>query len=553
MTQEQALDILKMGHNVFLTGAPGTGKTFVVNEYIEYLEDHDINVAVTASTGIAATHIGGQTIHSWSGVGIKENISEWDVEAMLEKKYLWNRFDKTDVLIIDEVSMLSAGLLDSIDRIAKAMRRSQAPFGGMQVVLVGDFFQLPPIGNADTLYAFQSNIWREAEMHVCYLEKSYRQDEGELWSLLTQIRNQDVDEGTHMTLSDCQEFRLSDVEPTRLYTHNADVDTINEQKLAELKTPLCTFPSHSRGAQKNIDSLKKSLLAPETLRLKEGALVMFVKNNPEKGYVNGTMGYVIDIDDTEITVGTYDGRQINVEAESWSITNDDGKILAEVIQLPLRLAWAITVHKSQGMTLDAAEIDLSKCFVPGQGYVALSRVRTIQGLKILGYNANALAIDPTVFHHDGKMKEFSGKIERRLTITDPGIIKKRHESFITDRGGSLKKVAKKTSKDRKKSTQSLTGELVAKKMTIPEMAQERGITEQTIFNHLQSLRDNGELTVKDITYLRPERDTFDTDVKRVQVAMKKAPDEKISTLKHDMLDDVYTYDELKLIKLFCGK
>ncbi len=402
MTQEQSLHILKMGHNVFLTGAPGTGKTYVVNEYIEYLEDHDINVAVTASTGIAATHIGGQTIHSWSGVGIKENISEYEVEAMLEKKYLWNRFDKTDVLIIDEVSMLSAGLLDSIDRIAKAMRRSHAPFGGMQIVLVGDFFQLPPIGNADTLYAFQADIWREADMHVCYLEKSYRQDEGELWSLLTQIRKQDVDEGTHMTLSDAQEFRMSDVEPTRLYTHNADVDTINEQKLSELTTPLRVFPAHTRGAKKNIETLKKSLLAPETLRLKEGALIMFVKNNSEKGYVNGTMGYIVDMDDDEIVAETFDGKRINVEAESWSVANDDGKILAEVIQLPLRLAWAITVHKSQGMTLDAAEIDLSKCFVPGQGYVALSRVRSIEGLKILGYNANALAIDPTVFHHDGK-------------------------------------------------------------------------------------------------------------------------------------------------------
>jgi len=551
MTQEQSLHILKMGHNVFLTGAPGTGKTYVVNEYIEYLEDHDINVAVTASTGIAATHIGGQTIHSWSGVGIKENISEYEVEAMLEKKYLWNRFDKTDVLIIDEVSMLSAGLLDSIDRIAKAMRRSHAPFGGMQIVLVGDFFQLPPIGNADTLYAFQADIWREADMHVCYLEKSYRQDEGELWSLLTQIRKQDVDEGTHMTLSDAQEFRMSDVEPTRLYTHNADVDTINEQKLSELTTPLRVFPAHTRGAKKNIETLKKSLLAPETLRLKEGALIMFVKNNSEKGYVNGTMGYIVDMDDDEIIAETFDGKRINVEAESWSVANDDGKILAEVIQLPLRLAWAITVHKSQGMTLDAAEIDLSKCFVPGQGYVALSRVRSIEGLKILGYNANALAIDPTVFHHDGKMKESSEQIKRRLAMTDEGKIKKRHEDFITGVGGSLKKVSKKAKKDKKQSTQEITGALISKEMSILDMAADRDLTTQTIFSHLQTLRDNGELTVKDIAYLRPDRDTFDNDVLRVQTAMKKAEDDKISTLKHDMLDDQYTYDELKMIKLFC--
>lgn len=552
MTQKQALDILKMGHNVFLTGAPGTGKTYVVNEYIEYLEDHDINVAVTASTGIAATHIGGQTIHSWSGVGIRDNLSEWDIEAMLEKKYLWNRFDTTDVLIIDEVSMLSAGILDSLDRLAQAMRRNHEPFGGMQIVLVGDFFQLPPIGNAETLYAFQADVWRTANIHVCYLEKSFRQDEGALWYLLQQIRNQDVDEDTHMTLSDAQEFRMSDVEPTRLYTHNADVDAINEQKLAELSTPMRVFSADERGTKKNIESLKKSLLAPEKLRLKEGALVMFVKNNLEKGYVNGTMGYIVDLDDDQIIVETYDGRRINVEAESWSVTNDDGKVLAEVIQLPLRLAWAITVHKSQGMTLDAAEIDLSKCFVPGQGYVALSRVRTIEGLKILGYNRNALAIDPNVFHHDSKMKESSEQIKRRLSVTDDSKLQQRHEDFITKSGGSLEK-KKKKKKNRKQSTQSLTGELALQKMSISEMAAERDLTEQTIFNHLQTLRDNGELTIADIEYLRPDRDTFDNDVLRVQTAMHKASDDKLSTLKHDLLDDQYSYDDLKLIMLFCEK
>ena len=550
MTQEQALDILKMGHNVFLTGAPGTGKTYVVNEYIEYLEDHDINVAVTASTGIAATHIGGMTIHSWSGVGIRDRLSDWDIESMLEKKYLWNRFDKTDVLIIDEVSMLSANLLDSLDRLAKAMRRNYAPFGGMQVVLVGDFFQLPPIGQ-DVKYAFHSTAWNEADIHVCYLEKSYRQDEGDLWSLLTQIRRQDIDEGVHLTLSDAREFRMSDVEPTRLYTHNADVDSINEQKLAELETPMRVFSAHTRGAKKNIETLQKSLLAPETLRLKEGALVMFVKNNLEKGYVNGTMGYIVDLNDDEIVVETYDGKRIMVESESWSVTNDDGKVLAEVIQLPLRLAWAITVHKSQGMTLDAAEIDLSKCFVPGQGYVALSRVRSIEGLKILGYNGAALSIDPNVYQCDGQMKESSEQIKRRLSVTDDSKLQKRHEDFIVGVGGSLKKVSKKKKKDRKQSTQDLTRELVMKQMSVEDMAAERDLTEQTIFNHLQTLRDRGDLSVEEIEYLRPDRDTFDNDIKRVEVAIKKADDDKLSTLKHDLLNDQYTYEELRLIKLFC--
>jgi hypothetical protein len=550
MTQEQALDILKMGHNVFLTGAPGTGKTFVINEYIDYLFAHNMSVAVTASTGIAATHIGGTTIHSWSGIGIKEKLSEWDVEAMLEKKYIWDRFDKTDVLVIDEVSMLSANLLDSLDMLARTMRNNPAPFGGMQIVLVGDFFQLPPIGGSDVAYAFQANVWKEANMHVCYLEKSYRQDEGPLWSLLCQIRNQDIDEETHLVLADCQELRVDDIEPTRLYTHNADVDTINEEKLSKLKTPLKIFSASTKGTKKHIETLQKTILAPESLRLKENALVMFVKNNLEKGYVNGTMGYIVELDD-EIIVETIEGKRINVEPESWTVTNDDGKVLAEVAQLPLRLAWAITVHKSQGMTLDAAEIDLSKCFVPGQGYVALSRVRSIQGLKILGYNSNALVIDETVLFHDKKMKASSEQIKRRLAMTEPSGITKRHTDFIVAKGGSLKKGEKKPKGSRKQSTYEITKVLVLEKMSVAEMAEKRDVSEQTIFNHLEVLRDNGDLSIEDINYLRPTRDTFDNDVLRVGNAIKKAPDEKLSTLKHDMLDDQYSYDELKLIKLFC--
>jgi len=550
MTQEQALHILKMGHNVFLTGAPGTGKTYVVNEYIKYLGEHDINVAVTASTGIAATHIGGVTIHSWSGMGIRESLSEWDIEAMLEKKYIWNRFDTTNVLIIDEVSMLSANMLDSLDRLARTMRNNHAPFGGMQIVLVGDFFQLPPISNTGVVYAFQAKVWKEADMHVCYLGKSYRQDEGPLYSLLCQIREQNIDDTTHELLAECQELRVQDIEPTRLYTHNIDVDTINEEKLAQLKTPLKIFHAQTRGSKKNVELLQKTMLAPEALRLKKGALVMFVKNNLEKGYVNGTMGYVVDVR-TEIVVEKIDDTRIVVQPESWSVTNDDGKVLAEVTQLPLRLAWAITVHKSQGMTLDAAEIDLSKCFVPGQGYVALSRVRSIEGLKILGYNAQSLAIDETVLEHDTKMKDASTQIKRRLAITDEKVIEKRHHEFITRVGGSINPiVAKKVIKSPKESTYKLTKKLLEKKTNIVDIAKERDVNEQTILTHIEELLEQKEIMLADINYLRPARDTFDNDILRVQNAMKKAEDDKLSTLKR-ALDNKYSYEELKFIKLFC--
>lgn len=554
MTQSQALDILKMGHNVFLTGAPGTGKTYVLNQYIDYLESHDIPVAVTASTGIAATHIGGMTIHSWSGIGIRERLSEWDIEAMLEKKYLWDRFQTTKVLIIDEVSMLASGMLDSLDMLARSMRNNPAPFGGMQVVLVGDFFQLPPVGNDSVSYSFFASAWREAQMHICYLEKSYRQDDGPLLTVLSHIRTCQVSTETRNVLAQCTDIQITHVEPTKLYTHNADVDAINDEKLAELEEDEEVFVMRTKGQKKYVETLTKSVLAPEILKLKVGASVMFVKNNPELGYMNGTLGRVTSLDD-DVIVETAEGNKIVVEAETWSMTNDDGRVLAEAVQLPLRLAWAITVHKSQGMTLDAAEIDLSKCFVPGQGYVALSRVRTIQGLKVVGYNDQALAVDATVSNRDRAFRQESEQLVRRLLVTEEKKIAKLHKDFILYCGGTLEpKLNKKDTKGKKKihtkiSTYDETKKLVLEQMSIEDIVEKRELTKNTILDHIQKLRDDGELSVDDIAHIRPNRNSFDADITRVAAAMKKVKDDKLATLRH-ALDEYYSYDDLRVIKLF---
>jgi ATP-dependent exoDNAse (exonuclease V) alpha subunit len=145
MKQKEALKIMKMGKNVFLTGPAGTGKTHILNKYIKFLRNHGVEVAVTASTGIAATHLKGVTIHSWSGIGIKDNLTDYDLELLEQKEYLWKRYEKTQVLVIDEISMLSASTLNCIDRVCKLFKRSELPFGGIQVIFSGDFFQLPPI------------------------------------------------------------------------------------------------------------------------------------------------------------------------------------------------------------------------------------------------------------------------------------------------------------------------------------------------------------------------------------------------------------------------
>jgi ATP-dependent exoDNAse (exonuclease V) alpha subunit len=442
MLQEDALKILKAGRNVYLTGAAGAGKTYVINQYIEYLKQHKVKPSITASTGIAATHIGGMTIHSWSGIGIKDDITDWDIDGMEQKQYLVKRITNATVLIIDEVSMLSPNTLDMVDQVCKALRRSQEPFGGLQIVLSGDFFQLPPIvrgvvsGNEQ--FADSSRAWREADIRTCYITEQYRQQEDPITEILNDVRDGNVTTKSMKLLKSRVNAKLDmNVEPIRLYTHNTNVDNRNEDELNKLKSELHTYEMTSKGNNNIVESLKKGLLAPEELRLKKGAKVMFVKNNFEQGYANGTLGEVVDFEFGRPVVTLSNGEEVVVQAEEW-IVEDGGKILASVSQLPLRLAWAITVHKSQGMSLDASEIDLSKAFAPGQGYVALSRLRTLSGLVLLEQvGPSALQMHPYIVEFDKWLRKDSHKWERVIARFNEEELQKMYDAHILDCGGSI--------------------------------------------------------------------------------------------------------------------
>ena len=224
-----------MGHNVYLTGAAGSGKTHVLNEFIAYLRKNGITVGVTASTGIAATHMGGMTIHSWAGIGVQDDLSEHDIEILLAKSALKKRFAETKVLIIDEVSMLHGKRLDMVDQVCRAFKDETKPFGGLQVVLSGDLFQLPPVtrgGPPD--FIFQSDAWRSMNLKVCYLSEQYRQEDQRLLDVLSAIRSNSVDEGHFEHLQDRFREPAKDLVVTRLYTHNAAVDEVNDAELANI-------------------------------------------------------------------------------------------------------------------------------------------------------------------------------------------------------------------------------------------------------------------------------------------------------------------------------
>jgi ATP-dependent DNA helicase PIF1 len=425
MLQDKALDILKLGHNVYLTGAAGSGKTYVLNQYIKYLRQNNIVVGVTASTGIAATHMNGMTLHSWAGLGIGDSI---DIERILAKSSLKKRMAETRVLIIDEVSMLDGHVLDAVDAITRAFKDKTKPFGGLQVVLSGDLFQLPPVTRSgEPFFVFNSEAWKSMSLKICYLEEQHRQDDSNLLSILNAIRSNSVDETHFEELSERMKPAPGGEDIIKLYTHNAHIDDINQAELNKLQTETKTYTMTGKGRQNAVESLINRCLAPEQLVLKLGSEVMFVANNPAKQFYNGTLGKVIKFNDDGRPVIQTKQRLITADEHTWK-TEDGDKTIAEVTQLPLRLAWAITIHKSQGMSLDAAEIDLSKSFEPGMGYVALSRVRSIEGLYIKGINNMAMVVNPQIIELDAKLKARSRQAVSGLEVINKKTLEQHHQT-----------------------------------------------------------------------------------------------------------------------------
>lgn len=559
MTQGTALEILKTGANVFLTGEPGSGKTYVINQYIAWLEASQLTVAVTASTGIAATHIGGLTIHSWSGVGTRDTLSRYDLDQIATKEKLVRRIKKTHVLVIDEVSMLDGKLLDMVDVICRTIRQSTEAFGGMQVICVGDFFQLPPIGRMGevTRYAFESRAWENLHPLVCYLTEQHRQEDELLLSLLGSIRRGEIEDDHYTLLREQVDIAYEDIEPTRLYTHNADVDAVNAMKLKELGGSTKTYTMTGKGNKIMQESLMRNCLSPVALSLKEEAMVMCTKNNFEAGYVNGTLARVVGFDAYEgyPIIETADKRRITVEPTTWEIA-EDGKVLAVIEQVPLRLAWAITVHKSQGMSLDAAEVDLSKSFVYGQGYVALSRVRSLAGLKVLGMNPNALMVDPKIITTDARFRSESEAAEETFEAMDEEELATMHERFVKAGGGTLpteaalKEAKQKVGKPRVSavSTEAETKALLAECGSVEAIAKRRDLTVGTVVTHLEELAGAGNLTKADVQPLIAAAGGTKAAEKAIEAAIAEHGTEKLKPL-FEATGGVYDYILIRLYRV----
>lgn len=429
MDQKLALEILLSGESALLTGPAGSGKTYVLNQFVRLAKHEGKHVSVTATTGLAATHLGGTTIHSWSGIGVHDVLPGGFVEHLSKGRR--EIIESTDVLIIDEISMLHDYRLDMVDEVCRLVRKKpDEAFGGIQVVMSGDFFQLPPINRRDSVrdggFVVHSQAWRDLDPTILYLSEQYRQEDEQLLDILNNLRAGDIRRHHAEALLARVEVAPEDeANLTELHTMNVDVDRINTERLLGLDGETVQYEATTTGSANYVETLGRSVLAPRVLELKQGALVMAVRNDPNRKFANGSIGRVVDFEPTtEYPVVEFmNGRELTVAPETWELRDGDKK-RASITQIPLRLAWAITVHKSQGMTLDAARIDLRKAFVEGMGYVALSRVKNLHSLYLHGINRMALQVSEDAKQIDEHLRQRAGSDVQKFAHLRPAADKR---------------------------------------------------------------------------------------------------------------------------------
>jgi len=420
--QQAVVDMAEDGTSFFLTGGAGTGKSVILREVIQRLPA--ATTFVTAPTGVAALNIGGSTIHEFAGLG-RGDLAPHDVAAKITRGEAGNRWRRATTLIIDEVSMLSAKTFDTLDSLARLLRPAQShlPFGGIQVVACGDFFQLPPVSGRDegetAKLCFESSSWARALPVAVELQQVYRQKDAQFIKLLEHLRwgrcNPEViamlksrqlaagggspsgaPQGSGASSEQLHregEVRLR----TRLMTHRADVERVNGSQLLKLAGEQRTYDAKDEGHEVALRTLDRGCTAPRTLHLKIDAQVMLTKTiNRFRGLVNGARGQVVSFSSGGSPRVKFENGEVEtVLPETWSVAFGYG-CRASRTQIPLQLAWAMSIHKAQGISLSHVDVSLANVFEPGQAYVAISRVRSLQGLGIIDFAPSSIRANPKV-------------------------------------------------------------------------------------------------------------------------------------------------------------
>jgi ATP-dependent DNA helicase PIF1 len=436
--QDYAIDLFLAGKNIALMGPAGTGKTTLVAKFKELALKNNKTIAVTALTGCASLLLGSgaRTLSSWSGLNVPKGTHAAVVDRFYKNEKKYSVWEKTDILLIDEVSMLSQYLFDILDDVAKSIRNSTLPFGGMQIICIGDFHQLPPILSTGELnsgnYCFESRHWKSTfpeESHVV-LKTIFRQSDPLFQSVLTGIRNEKLEPEHKAALNQClgkvyKKEEHSGCSLPKIMPLKSQCDKINEDMFSTIHEPSyeyhldertdfktwveTTIPLpeeivmkccriNTKTTEQEIKNLRASSSFPETIHLKKGACVMCTTNlDLDHGICNGSIGTVEKCDNTGVIVKFSNGRVVTITKKYWQ--SEDYPTIV-VGQIPLMLAWAITIHKSQGATLPMAEINIgNSIFAPGQVYVAVSRVKSLEGLYLTEFNPSKIKVNP-------KVKEF---------------------------------------------------------------------------------------------------------------------------------------------------
>lgn len=512
----------KTDMSLFLTGKAGTGKTTFLREVVRYTKKKCI---VLAPTGIAAVNAGAMTIHSFFQFGLGpfvQGVIEPKSDFRINKSKL-ELIRHLQLLIIDEVSMVRADLMDHIDVELRRIRRNSKPFGGVQLLMIGDLQQLPPIahGGEDellrqyykTLYFFSSAALKSVKYSCIELKNVYRQTDGHFIDILNHARNCTL---TSQDISDLNARYIPGFSPKpedgyiRLMTHNRQVDYINAAEMEKLDSKPYTFVAAVTGTFP-----EESYPTADSLTLKKGAQVMFIKNDPERRFINGTLGEVKSIDKNSIAVRLAEsGMVIDVEPMEWQniryqFDEESKEISSKQIgrfkQYPLKAAWAITVHKSQGLTFDKAIIDVHAAFSPGQAYVALSRCRTLDGLVL------SSPVSASVFMRDNAVDAYMNYISRPV---EELAFSSCYEYFEYEKKPEPEEVApvekvkvnkEKPKKEKKEELRDDTGKklntfeysywLYKQGDTVEQIAEKRELNQSTIEGHLARYVASGDIDV----------------------------------------------------------
>lgn len=398
--QKLFFELFFQGKNILLTGPAGTGKSYCLNALFSFLDTIGSHYGKTATTGVAALNIGGSTVHSWMGIGLGDDNGEALLMRVEGNKKACTRIKQCKYLFIDEISMAKAELIDKISCVCQYIRNNGDPFGGIQIVFCGDALQLPPVFKRfePENFVFDSMSWKESDIHVLELTEVIRQSDVRFSTLLNELR---VGNTANLSLLDeCINRKFPDdgIQPVRLFCKNYDVNKYNIDQLNLIPASEKTYTANDSGMDAWKEFIEKNCIAPKELKLKVGAQVMLLWNlNTEGGLVNGSLGKVVNMFDGLVEVLFVSGAREMIEPQTWEISDKEvvngvlqKKVLASRRQIPLKLAYATSIHKIQGATLDRAEVDVSDAFADGQVYVALSRVRSLDGLRITRLDATKI-------------------------------------------------------------------------------------------------------------------------------------------------------------------